>query len=156
MKKIIIIAALAGAFIWHKGGLNMFSNANGAYAKSGSPEIWLFTFNGCGSPCSNAIDDLNNRDADYKNIKLDGDDKAKALWKKMGGGDLPFYVIGNIKKSGFLKSDVASDLAQVYGEKYLTDEEKHYMRNHFYEDGSPKVYIYGASWCPYCKNYESA
>ena len=45
----------------------------------------------------------------------------------------------------------ATMLGRSFGEKYLTGFEKRLFRKHFYEDGSPKIVMYGADWCPYCK-----
>ncbi|ARU54356.1 glutaredoxin-like protein [Oleiphilus messinensis] len=150
MKKLLMIVALIGVALWYKNG-GLTSNNAGAFSASNTPEIWLFTFNQCGKPCNDAVSDLENRAAEYTHYKLDDGEEVQSLWSEMGGKTLPFYAIGNQTSNGFFRSDIASKLAQSFGDEYLTRQEKQYMENHFYSDGQAKVYIYGASWCPYCK-----
>src|SRR5690606_7279372 len=43
-------------------------------------------------------------------------------------------------------------LSRIYGLDVLDEPASHVIDTHFNVDGSPKLVMYGASWCPYCNN----
>jgi len=46
---------------------------------------------------------------------------------------------------------IISALAEGIGVNTLTSYEQRVMESHFYDDGTPAIVMYGASWCGYCK-----
>jgi len=149
MKKILIICIALATFIYFKSPFAVSS----AFDVDGNPEVLVFTQNNCGTWCENGLKDLERRDVPYTELSIDNNKDNSERYSDMGGKGLPYFVMGNQTFSGYGKYWLASILAQTFGDKYLTSREKRYFRKHFYDDGSPLVYMYGASWCPYCKKF---
>ena len=155
MRKLLLIAALGlTGWFWQQGKLPFISPA-GAFDEAGNPEVWLFTIDNCGKACDMGRDHLKNRRVTFKEFRIDPNDKNNPnvqLWKDVGGGGFPLIVAGNerIPNSG-TRSSVATLLALNYGDRYLTRNEKYLFKDHFYPDGSPKIVMYGADWCGYCR-----
>ncbi|MDH5571006.1 MAG: hypothetical protein OEY89_04520 [Gammaproteobacteria bacterium] len=153
MKKLfIVIVLVAGALFHFKPELFSFDfSSSGAFDEKGNPEVLVFTSHNCGGWCNKGLLEIEKRQVPFNELSLDGNEANQKLYVDLGRGQLPYIVIGNQKVPGFYKGMIASALAQSYGEKYLTRIEKQYYSHHFYEDGSPMIYMYGASWCSYCK-----
>jgi glutaredoxin len=149
MKKLVIIILVVGIVYYFKPELFPFNSGTGAL--DGNPEVWVFTSNHCGGWCQKSILEIERRQVSFKELQLDGNEENYKLYRKLGAGRLPYIVVGEHKVSGFHRAMIASVLAQTYGDKYLTEDEIEYYQNHFYTDGSPKIYMYGVNWCPYCK-----
>jgi len=149
MKKFLVFIVCIGALYYFKPSLFDFSS--GAFDESGSPRVLLFTFRQCGQWCDKAIQELERRKVDYEEIDIQKSQANESLYNSMGRGGMPYLVVGKSKLVGFNKERYATTLAQNLGEQPLTYRERRYYRNHFYDDGSPMIYMYGASWCPYCK-----
>ncbi len=150
MKKIIVIIIVAGLLYHYRYELP-FLSGSGAFDSNGKPEIWVFTKSNCGGWCKKGMNYLRGRQAPVLELSLDNDEEAQQLYKELGRGNLPYIVTGYQKVAGFYPAKISSALAVSYGDQYLTSSEKRYYKNHFYPDGAPKIYMYGASWCPYCK-----
>lgn len=149
MKKIVIIILVIISFYYFNPNMFSFSK-NGAFGKDGKPQVWIFTFNDCGKPCDNAISILEKR-VEYVEYKID-DETGKQQLSDVGGGNrFPLIVIGNQRVEGSNSMYIISSLAEVIGVNSLTPFEQRIMESHFYEDGSPAIVMYGASWCGYCK-----
>ena len=85
------------------------------------------------------------------NVDDDTDENVK-LWKTLrSDNSFPLIVAGNEKIVGSSRPGLAGILGVNFGDKYLSRTEKRYFENHFYRDGSPKIVMYGADWCGYCK-----
>ena len=82
---------------------------------------------------------------------MDHDAKNQELYETLGQGGLPYIVSGYQKVTGFDQATIVSALADTYGDRYLTRSEKGHYKNHFDADGNARVFMYGASWCPYTK-----
>ena len=117
----------------------------------GNPHVLLFTSNNCGRWCTKAAQELKTRKVFFQELSTDTNEENKRLFEKSGGSAFPHLVAGSGAMKGYDKAQMASILAQSFGDQYLTRVEKYYFKNHFYEDDSPKVYMYGASWCGYCR-----
>jgi len=156
MRKLILVIAIGfGTWQWHQGELPFLSPA-GAFDEAGNPAVWVFTVKDCGKPCQEARDQLKWRRVafDEKMINMnDKTDENVKLWKKLRKDNgFPLIVAGSEKVvGGGSRPRVATLLALNYGEKHLTSTEKGYFKKHFYEDGSPKIVMYGTDWCPGCK-----
>ena len=114
----------------------------------------VFTFNGCGSPCRTGISELKKRKVPFQEIEVnqnEADSDNFKLWEKSGRGSFPFIVSGKDKVMGSSKAQLATLLANNFGDQYLTSTEKRYFAQHFNADGSPKIVMYGVDWCPGCK-----
>ncbi|VAW93965.1 hypothetical protein MNBD_GAMMA23-1091 [hydrothermal vent metagenome] len=146
MKNLIVIGIAVAAVYYF-----VFNSSNGAFNEDGNPTTLVFTQNNCGTWCDKGVSDLERRKIPFAEMPLDNNKENIARYKDLGGTALPFFVMGNKKYSGYNKYWVATTVAQAFGDKYLTVREKRNFRNHFYDDGSPLIYVYGASWCPYCK-----
>ena len=154
VKKLIIIAVICAAG-WHlKDGNIPFLSSAGAYDNSGNPVVWLFTVDGCGKPCDSSRDQLNRRRVDFEEKRIDVNDDSDEdvkFWERNGRNLFPLIAAGNEIAIGPSSSKLATVLALTFGEEYLTRNEEILFKDHFYADGSPKIVMYGADWCPYCK-----
>lgn len=156
MRKLIFILVIgAGAWQWHQGELPFLSSA-GAFDEAGNPAVWLFTINNCGRPCQDGRNQLKRRRVSFEEKLIDPQDSSDEnvkLWKKMGNNSgFPLIVSGKEKLVGAGSGPMmATFLGLSNGDKYLTSTEKRYFKKHFYADGSPRIIMYGADWCPYCK-----
>ena len=152
MKKLLIIVILVTGAIFHfKPELFSFDFSSGAFDAQGNPEVLVFTSSNCGGWCNKGLKELTQRNVSFSELVLDNNEQNQKRYADLGRGQLPYIVIGQQKVAGFYKAMIVSVLAKNYGDKYLSSIEKQYYSNHFYEDDSPMVYMYGASWCPYCK-----
>ncbi len=155
MRKLIFIAAIGfAAWYWNTGRLPFMSTA-GAYDEAGNPVVWIFTVKGCGKACEIGRQDLKSRRIDFEEKLIDPDnasDPDVQLWKDVGKGGFPLTVAGDIKIRGSGNLPRLQEmLGKNFGERYLTSAEKRLFKKHFYPDGTPRIVLYGADWCPYCK-----
>lgn len=154
MKKIIIVAAISiVAWQLHDGKLFFLSSA-GAYDDSGNPAVWLFTVDGCGNPCDASRNQLKRRRVDFEEKRIDvnnNDDDDVKFWARNGRNSFPLIAAGDEVVIGSSSARLATALALTFGDEYLSRNEKILFKNHFYPDGSPKIVMYGADWCPYCR-----
>ena len=149
MKKIMIALLVGGTLFYFKPELFSFSSQD-AFDSNGNPQVWIFTFDQCGKPCTQAISLLDKR-VEYKEFNM-SDKNSKKLLQQLGGGNqFPYIVIGNRHLEYNGQMFIVSALAEVLGTEYLTAYEQRVMESHFYDDGTPAVVMYGASWCGYCK-----
>ena len=151
MKKLRIIGVVA-ALVWFKFGANSGSNVNAVDA-NGNPVVMVFTVDNCQGHCKKATKELTKRNVPFEEMKINpanGDDLNTIKWKKMGKRGFPYIASGKERVTGSSKAQIASLLGVTYGDKYLTRAEKRYYSKHFNSDGSPKIIMYGADWCPYC------
>jgi len=146
MKKLLIISVIFGA-----GYYFIFNASPTSFDEVGNPTAIVFTQNNCGTWCDNGIKDLERRNIPFIEFPIDNNKENKDRYESMSGKGLPFFVMGDKTLVGYGKFWFASTVAQVFGDKYLTYGEKRFYKHHFYDDGSPRIYVYGASWCPYCK-----
>ena len=152
MKKFILLVGVIGAVYAFKPELFSFINNKGAFDEQGNPVTLVFTHNRCGRACEDAVSLLEERGIDYSLYPLDSNEASKSLWKEYGSvNSFPNIIVGKEKVYGSYKSRIVSVLAMNYGEDVLTSAEHSYMKNHFYDDGSDKLVMYGASWCGFCK-----
>lgn len=153
-KWILVIAIGFGIWYWDKGELPFMSEA-GAFDENGNPVVWMFTVENCGKACQMGRDGLKERRVAFEEKQInpnnDADENVK-LWKSMRTNSFPVIVAGNEKIIGSgTRSEIVALLGSNFGDQYLTRTEKRYFKRHFYEDGSPKIVMYGADWCQYCK-----
>jgi len=115
----------------------------------------MFTIDNCGKACTMGRDGLKRRRVAFSEVRIDprndGDENVK-LWKSLGATNgFPLIVAGREKIVGSgSNAQMVAMLGRNFGDKYLTRTERRYFENHFYEDGSPRVVMYGADWCGYC------
>jgi glutaredoxin len=155
MRKFIFLLVVgAGAWNWYNGNLPFLSSA-GAFDEAGNPVVWIFTINNCGGYCKSGRNNLDRRRVPYEEKLIDpqnDSDPNVKLWKAVGKGGFPLIVGGDEKIRGSgTTSMIVNLLGKNFGDTYLTSSEKKLFKNHFYEDGSPRIVMYGADWCPYCK-----
>lgn len=166
MKKIVLIAVIVSAFVgasywlWHKEQLPFINNnlAHNSHIASvgvaANTPIWLFTFVGCGNSCINAVKELHSRKVPFVEKVINPerqDDPDFALWQNYATDQaFPMLVIGKQTLTGFFVPDIATLLANSFGETYLTPAEKSYSKQHFNADGSPRIVLYGTDWCSFC------
>jgi len=155
MRKLLLFLIIgAGAWYWDKGDSPLMSTA-GAYDEGGNPVVWIFTVNNCGKPCEQGRDGLKRRRVAFEEKRVDlnndADDNVK-LWKTLRKDNrFPLIVAGDEKIIGSSRPAIAGILGVNFGDKYLSRNEKRYFKNHFYADGTPRIVMYGADWCGYCK-----
>lgn len=157
MKILIVLSLFIGAVYSFKPELFSFMNEKGAFDEQGIPLTMVFVHDKCGKPCDDALRLLKKRRIDYSLLPLDNNDTNQALWKEYGGvNSFPNIIVGNERAYGSYKGKIVSALAMNYGDKILTSTEKSYMKKHFHSDGSKRLVMYGASWCPNCKKMRTA
>jgi len=149
MKNIILLLMLGISLFYFKPELFSFSN-NGAFDKDGKPQAWVFTFNECGKPCDDAISILKQR-TEYTEFNVSEKTGKQRLSEIGGGTRFPLIIIGNRRLEGSNRMHIISALAEGISVKTLTSYEQRIMESHFYDDGTPAIVMYGASWCGYCK-----
>lgn len=156
MKKILFIGVLFAAYWYWNNGQLPFLGGSGTVAvdSAGKQTTWVFTFDGCGDSCANAVKELRNRNVPFTEKVISperSDEPDFKLWKSFGkGNSFPLIVAGNQTLTGFYVPDIASLLGKSFGDTYLTSNEKNYFKSHFNADGSPRIVLYGTDWCPYC------
>jgi len=155
MRKLILLAAIGvGIWYWDKGGMPFVDEA-GAFDENRNPLVWIFTVDNCGKPCDSGRNDLKRRRVAFEEKRIDinnENDENVKLWKDLRGGNrFPLIVAGSEKMAGSNRPEVAGVLGMNFGDKYLSKTEKRYFEQHFYADGSPRIVMYGADWCGYCK-----
>ena len=155
MRKLLILIVVIGAiWSWQTGRLP-FLNSAGAFDEAGNPLVWIFTIKNCGKACVMGRQNLDRRRVKYEEKLIDpsdSNDPTVALWKSVGRGGFPLIIAGNetIKGSGSTAM-IVNLLTSNFGDAYLTNAEKSLFKNHFDKNGTPKIVMYGADWCPYCK-----
>lgn len=152
MKKFIVLSLIVTAVYYYKPDLLVGIWKSGAYDSQGNPVTMVFTHNKCGKPCRDVEDILRRRKLEYEIYNVEDSDENMSLWRKHSKtNSFPVIVAGDREANGSYNAGLASMLASVYGDVALTRFEKAIMSNHFYEDGSRRIVMYGASWCPGCK-----
>ncbi len=157
MRKILVLAIVVGG-IWQLSQHGLPTTASVAvYDESGDPLVKVISIENCGVSCRMATDELKRRRVAFEEVIIDPHDKSDdsenfRLWKRAGRDVFPLVVAGDqlINGSG-TPAQMASLLARNFDDKYLTDSERRYFRRHFDTDGSPRVVVYGADWCPHTK-----
>ena len=151
MKKLFVVVLIVGLIWVFKPEWLPFNNHTLAFDSNGDPEVWIFTLNRCRNICASVRSDMGERGVPYREFNIDSNEKYFELWKTYNKDDLPLFVIGDHIIDGYRYDEVISSLAETYGQRYLTRAESAYMGFHFNDDGSPRIVMYGTSWCPYCK-----
>lgn len=148
MKNLIILIIIAtGAYYTY---LN-FSTASGVYDDSGNAKTLLFLYEGCGAPCNQAERFLQDTDIQYERINLSSGPEAEDRLRSLrGSSTMPQLYTGSRRVDGFHHLRYKEALGETYGLKVLSGKYQDAYASHFYDDGSPKLVMYGASWCPYC------
>lgn len=156
MKKLFLIGLLGLAYWYYSHGQLPFMGKTIAPAldASGNASVWIFTFDGCGGSCENAVNELKKRNVPYEEKIIspqNPEEPSFKLWESYGtGNSFPLIVAGDQSLTGFYVPDMASLLGKTFGNKYLTQFEQRYFKSHFNADGSPRIALYGTDWCPYC------
>ena len=156
MRKLILVV-LIGAGVWYWNGAELpFTSASGAFDDYGEPEVLMFTIDNCGKACKMGREGLQRRRVAFSEINIDpddGSDENVRLWKSFGATNgFPLIVAGKEKIVGSgSKPQILALLGRNFGYQYLTRTERRYFEQHFYADGSPRIVMYGADWCGYCK-----
>jgi mycoredoxin len=144
MNKWILLAVIAAAVFYFKDRL-----VKPEYL-SAEQELVLFTFEGCKKPCADMVNELDSRGVTYDQVVVERAGESYERYKSLGGGNFPMLVSQSDKLNGFYKPALTGFLAKNIDDNLLTDAEYGLLSQHFYDDGSPKVVMYGASWCGYC------
>jgi len=149
VKKIILIMLLSfGGYQYYNGQLG---GGAGAFDASGNAQTLLFTFDGCGAPCNDAVSLLTKRDVTFENINLsDGDEQVARLKSHGGGSQMPVLIAGEHRVERFHPIKMVSTLAEVYGPQVLSKQEARVMAGHFDKEGSPRLVMYGTQTCGFC------
>ncbi len=149
MRNLLIIIALA--FGGYKAYDHYLEASTAAYDEQGNPITLVFTYDGCGKYCENAIQLLKKRRIDFTEYNISQSEENVRLMKQYGGKrTMPYIVTGNRKLTGFEKNQLVGALAEVHGEDALTRKEKNLLRKNFDDNGSPIVVMYATEKCGYC------
>lgn len=150
MKKFLLLALLAvAAYKFFPNSFPFLSQA-GAFDKNGKPLVVVFVGPQCGGPCDAVQALLTQRSIPFSEVNVVSADGAP-LKNKYGIHRYPTTLIGKQEILGDDTQRIAAALAEAYGMETLPRMERLAMANHFDAQGRAKVFMYGASWCPYCK-----
>lgn len=149
MKNLIIFIVLtAGAYYAYQ----YFAQPKGLFDESGKPLSILFMYDDCGAPCNEAVTMLKRRGIDYEQINMNSGPEAETRLRSMGGSStMPQLYAGTRRVDGFNRLRFTEALGETYGLNIVSGSTREAFESHFHSDGSPKLVMYGASWCPYCK-----
>jgi glutaredoxin len=150
MKKLLLVAILAGAFFFKPQIMQWVDqqNSNGAFDEKGDPKIVLLTHKTCGDPCNSARKYLTSHKLLFTEIDINENEQEWEYYGKPKSS--PLLVVGNQRANYFSSGDYSSTLAMALGGGILSNQEKRIYQKHFYADGSPKIVLYGTDWCKYC------
>jgi len=157
MNKLLVAVTLtlAASMFWPElKQLGQMISSDGYYDEQGNPAVALVVADRCAEPCVKAEQYLRVHDVPYKKINLDSFNKGNDSEDLDGlerPNRIPFFAVGQYKTSNFNSGVYSSYLARSFGEQYMTATEKKIYRRHFYEDGRPKIVMYGTDWCGVCK-----
>lgn len=148
MKNLLIMALLLfGAYQTYQNlyQSRSFSSATGA-------DVVLFTSATCYAPCADARSLIRQTGLSVEEVQLgDGDTKKLSRFKAAGGGGrLPLLLTKQSTVVGFHRIEYLSALADSEGLAVLPKKARGVLGSHF-ENGEPKLVMYGTKWCPYCK-----
>lgn len=150
MKKFLLLALLAvAAYKFFPHSFPFLSQA-GAFDKSGKPLVVVFVGPQCGEPCDAVQALLTQRGIPFTGVNVVGADGAPVK-NKYGIDRYPTTLIGKQEILGDDTQRIAAALAEAYGMESLPRMQRMAMANHFDAQGRAKVFMYAASWCPYCK-----
>lgn len=149
--KNLILLALCGAAAYY-GYTEYLSKPNGAFDRNGNSTAMLFLFDECGQPCDDAEGFLKRKRIDYERINLSTGQEAEEKLKAIGGGrSMPILMAGSRRADGYHAKRYTEALGEAFGTSVLNSFQSKLYKTHFNADGSPKLVMYGAEWCPYCK-----
>lgn len=150
MKAIMLLLAAFAVYVYFNG---MPGNDAGAFDAAGNPIVEVYTTPGCGSVCNDALKKLKTRGVEFTHHHVDQQNKqteAYEAWSKYRINGFPLIVAGYDKLLGVTPARLAAFLGKNFGDEYLMPIERRYYSKHFYDDGSPKIVLYGTDWCPGC------
>ncbi len=152
MKKILIIIVAIGLLYKFNPGLFGFLNEKkGAFNSDGSPKAILFVHGDCGTPCNNALSYAEKKDVAIDIIDVKNNEQGDKEFKRYSKRNrVPVLVVGKNIYYGFHNQRYNEVLYDAFGDSALDWQQKRVFKHHFYEDGSPKLVMYGVSWCGYC------
>jgi glutaredoxin len=152
MKKIIFIVMIMGIVLYLKPDWFQPGNMKGAYDEQGNPKVMIFVYDKCGQPCNDAIKVLNRHRVNFEIYSVDESEANKTLWNKYGAvNSFPNIIIGDNRVYGSHRGVLVAALAENFGDSALLPAENFYMKTHFYDNGSPRLVLYGTDWCVFCK-----
>lgn len=149
MKKVIILVLIAVAAYGAYKSYGSMTSGPGAFDEQGRPKVLLFTMDGCGEPCTEVLADLRQRGVAFEEINASTDEGRKRF-EPFGVGQLPLTVVGTRTVIGSDLPAIESALAEGRGVEALSPAVVNVMRNHFDQEGKPKVVLYGTTTCGYC------
>lgn len=148
MKKVIVFLLLAAAAYWGYKNFGSFSSGSGAFDEQGNPKVLLFTMSPC-EPCDSVANDLRGRGIAFEAIDVMTDEGRNRIGK-YDIQTVPLTVVGSRTVLGADLPAIESVLAEAKGMDALSPVVQNVMRNHFDDQGRPRVVMYGTSWCKYC------
>lgn len=147
---VFITIVLAASMFWPElKQLGSVLSSDGYYDEAGNPAVALVVADHCTDPCNKAERYLKVHKVPYRKINLDLDSENLGSLKRPN--KIPFLAVGKHQTSQYNPGVYSSYLARTFGVKYLTSSEKKIYRKHFYDDGRPKIVMYGTDWCGVCK-----
>ncbi|MEX1032736.1 MAG: glutaredoxin domain-containing protein [Cellvibrionaceae bacterium] len=150
MNKLLVLAAMAG--LVYLGYSHLFGTEGGAFDADGEPSIVLFTFDACGSPCSDALQLLRIKQVAFEHLNLSRGPEVEERLKALGGGhQMPLLFAGTRRVESFHRQRFNEALAEVHGLSILDARDRAVLKTHFNAEGTPRVVMYGASWCPHTR-----
>lgn len=114
--------------------------------------VQVFTFDECGAPCSNATALIRQKNLAFELINVSTSAENAQRFRRLGvASTMPVVLVGSRRVVGYERNRLEEALAEVYGLSVLSPALRAVMADHFDTNGEPRVVMYGAAWCPYCK-----
>lgn len=154
MKKLLgLILIIAGAYYFQSQLFSSLLKGKGAFDVEGNAKIIIFSYEGCGHYCSDAISMIKKTKQHFEHIVVSPGSPDEKTMQRYGLStrSFPGIIVGNDKFSGYFPHKLKPSLVKHFGTSVLTGVEQRIMKTHFNSDGSPKFVFYGTSWCGYCK-----
>ena len=150
MKKLLLLGLIAyGAYQSYQKGFPGFPSM-GIFGNKHTSSVILFVGPGCGQHCDRIRDLLAERHVRFNEIDVAGPD-GEPIPNQYEVNQFPVTMIGSRRILGDDMPLIFSVLAETYGKDVLTHSEQIAMTGHFDSKGQPRIVMYGASWCPICR-----
>ncbi|MBU0482949.1 MAG: glutaredoxin family protein [Proteobacteria bacterium] len=142
MKNLLILLILAGGIYYFYPDLVDFS---------GAPKVVLFVHKDCGELCEKGVSHLKEKNIPFELLDIGASEKNYEKFRRFSNTNaVPVLLVGSNVSQGYHKKRFNELLYAIEGDSVFGPQEKMIYEHHYNSDGSPKIVMYGTSWCGYC------
>ncbi len=150
MRKIIFIGIVIALALYFKPSIFGNNSQKAAFTEDGKAKVVLFTHSECGKVCDEAVIHVRKKQPFADVLDIKDPENEKRFYKMTESQGLPYLIVGQYHQKGFNAKRFNETLYTAIGKTALDFREKNIYDSHFYYDGTPKLVMYGTSWCGYC------